>query len=504
MAVDQAEVAERPQGSSASAEHGGLKRNAVTWRKVAILSVAGAGPAASIALNLQFMSATAGAALVLAFVLAWPAILILGHSFVEFSRRIASSGGIYTWNARTWGNHFGFVYGWITIGAYLVLTAAGFVIFGGWMQDWIQSQFGVDISWVVFTAAGMIYVTYLAVRGITQTLEATLALLGFEVVLLFVLGVWMVVNGGPDGLSTLPFKPSAASGGFTAIGLAMTFAVLSHTGLEEGATLGEETREAKRALPKGLLAAAVVVPLFYIFLAYAMVTGYGVRNMAAFANDTAPLQTLAKHYWGPVGLAVISLATGSSILAFTQSAFAACNRVIYTLGREGMLPHACARTSRHQTPVIAIYLTVAIAVVLGVPLGFDVGPFNVWGDYGMLISIGFLILYAFTNIAVIKAAREANEFKWFRHGVLSVVGAILFLYPLYRTVFPLPSGVVGLMPFVFLGWVAIGLLLLLHTRARRPHIIPRVGSYLAMADDEGESALAEERPLAPVEVTIAS
>jgi amino acid transporter len=451
------------------------------------------------ALNLQFMSATAGAALVLAFVLAWPAVLILGNSFREFSRRIASAGGIYTWNAQTWGNNFGFVYGWITIGAYLVLTAAGFVIFGGWMQDWLQSQFSVNVPWIIFTAAGMGWVTFLAVRGITQTLEATLALLAFEVVLLFALGIWMVVNGGPDGLSTLPFKPSSASGGFTAIGLAMTFAVLSHTGLEEGATLGEETKEAKRALPKGLMAAAIGVPLLYIFLAYAMVTGYGVHHMGAFANDTAPLQTLAKRYWGPVGLAIVSLATGSSILAFTQSAFAACNRVIYTLGREGMLPSACARTSRHQTPVVAIYVTVAIAVVLGVPLGFATGPFNVWGYYGMLISIGFLILYASTNIAVIKMARQEHEFRWFRHGVLSVVGAILFLYPLYRTVFPLPTGLVGVMPFVFIGWVVVGIGLLLHARARRPHIIPRVGSYLALADGEVDGAMHADGQLRPAE-----
>lgn len=462
----------------------GLKRNAVTWRNVAILSVAGAGPAASIALNLQFMSQTAGVALVLAFVLAWPAVLILANSFVEFSKRIASSGGIYTWNARAWGAHVGFVYGWLIIGAYLVLTAAGFAIFGGWMQDYLQNQFSVDVPWWVFTFAGMGYVTVLALRGVTQTLESTLALLGFEVLLLIVLGVWMLVDGGPQGLSAAPFEPSSASGGFTAIGLAMTFAVLSHIGLEEGSTLGEETGEARRAVPRGLLAAAIVVPVFYIFLSYAMVTGYGVGNIAAFAKDTAPLQTLAKHYWGSVGLSVISLAAASSILAFTQAAFSACTRVLYTLGRERLLPGTFARVSPRQTPVTAIYATVGIAIVLGVPLAATKGPFNVWGYYGLLVSISFLVLYTLTNLAVIKWARDAGEFRWIRHGVLGVVGAALLIYPLYRTVIPLPTGVLGVMPFVFLGWLALGVAMLLRTRVTRPEIIPRVGSYLALADED--------------------
>lgn len=58
-------------------EEASLRRGAIDWKQVGILTVAGCGPASVIALNLQFMGQFAGAALVLAFVLVWPGILLL-------------------------------------------------------------------------------------------------------------------------------------------------------------------------------------------------------------------------------------------------------------------------------------------------------------------------------------------------------------------------------------------------------------------------------------------
>ena len=80
---------------------------------------------------------------------------------------------------------------------------------------------------------------------------------------------------GVGNWSGTPFDPgsidASAAIGF---GLALTFAVLSFVGIEEGATLGEETKEAKRNVPKGLWVAAIITPAFYVFVSYAMAIGY--------------------------------------------------------------------------------------------------------------------------------------------------------------------------------------------------------------------------------------
>lgn len=464
----------------------GLRRGAINWKQVAILSVAGCGPASVIALNLQFMGQFAGAALVLAFVLVWPGILLLVNTFAEFSKKLPTSGGLYTWNSKAWGPNMGFVYGWMFIGAYLVFSAAGFAVFGGWVEEWLHTQFDISVPWWIFTFLALAYVSTLAYLGITQSLHAALGLLAFEIVVLLVLAVWIFISGPQTGggFGITPFQISSAGAlGLGGVGLAMTYGVLSHVGIEEGATLGLEVKEPKRQIPRGLWVAAVVVPAFYIFVSYAMVYGYGIDKMTEFGEDPAPLQTIASSYWGEFGLAIVVLATLSSILAFSQTAFLAGARVLYTLGREGVLPRALGKVSPRQTPGVGIAVMAVISMALGVPLAFLVGPFNVWGYFGFLISIAFLVSYIFTNFGLIRYMRRIGEFNWFRHGVLGLLGSIVFLYPLYKTVWPLQTGIYGALPFVFLAWIVVGVGLLIFTLRKRPEVMERVGTSLAEGDD---------------------
>jgi amino acid transporter len=463
-----------------------LRRNAIDWKQVAILSIAGCGPASVIALNLQFMGQFAGSALVLAFVIVWPGILLLVNTFAEFSKRLPTSGGLYTWNSRAWGKNVGFVYGWTFIGAYMVFSAAGFAVFGGWVEQWLGAQFDISLPWWLFTAMALTYVSVLAYVGITQSLHAALTLLAIEIVVLLGLAIYIVVSGPTDGssLGIEPFTPGAAATmGWGGIGLAMTYAVLSHVGIEEGSTLGQEVRDPKRGIPRGLWIAAILVPVFYIFVSYAMVYGYGINDMQGFGEDPAPLQTIAFQYWGDIGLAVVVIATLSSILAFSQTAFIAGARVLYTLGREGVLPKWLGAVSNRSTPHRAIFVMGIVSIVLGVPLAFISGPFNVWGYFGFLISIAFLVSYIFTNAGMIKFMLMIGEFHWFRHGVLGVAGSLIFAYPLYKTVWPLADGIYGVLPFVYLGWVVVGVLFLLYTKSQRPGALDAIGSSLAEGDD---------------------
>lgn len=483
------EFAASPHGEATPAQvtsERTLRRGAINWKQVAVLSVAGCGPASVIALNLQFMGQFAGAALVLAFVLVWPGILLLVNTFAEFSKKLPTSGGLYTWNSKAWGANVGFVYGWMFIGAYLVFSAAGFAVFGGWVEEWLKTQFDLAVPWWIFTFLALAYVSTLAYLGITQSLHAALGLLGFEMVVLLALAVWIFISGPQSGggFGVTPFQVSSAGAlGLGGVGLAMTYGVLSHVGIEEGATLGMEVKEPKRQIPRGLWVAAVVVPAFYVLVAYAMVYGYGIDKMTEFGQDPAPLQTIASSYWGQAGLAIVVLATLSSILAFSQTAFLAGARVLYTLGRERVLPHRLGAVSGRQTPGVAIAVMGVLSMVLGVPLAFLVGPFNVWGYFGFLISIAFLVSYIFTNVGLVRYMRRIGEFQWFRHGVLGLLGSIVFLYPLYKTVWPLQPGIYGALPFVYLAWIAIGVGLLVHTLRRRPDVMERIGTSLAEGDD---------------------
>lgn len=471
-----AESAIGPQ--STSEERATLQKDSLNWRHVALLSLAGCGPAAVIALNLQFMGQFAGLALVFAFVLVWPAILLFMNSLAEFSRHINSAGGLYAYNLRTWGAKFGFVYGWTFMGAYMVLAAAGFAVFGGWLAEWLLSQFAIDVPWWLLTIVALAIVTALSILGITESMRTSLVLIGISVAVILALALWIVFTGGDSqggGFSGEPLIPGGAGTlGWAGIGLAMTYGVLSHAGIEEGTTLSEEVKDAKKNVGKGLWAVATILPAFYIFVSYAMVHGYGVARIEEFGLDPAPLQTVAQHYWGEVGLGIVVVAAIISILGFSQAGYLAGTRVLFTLGRDHVLPGWVGMVSSRHTPANASLTMGAVCIVLGIPLGLIVGPFNVWGYFGFLVGIFFLVSYIITNIAIVVFARRNGFFKPFRHGVLPILAAIIFAYPLYSSLWPIPPGEYAVLPFVYVAWVLVGVLLLAVTTKRRPEVLERM------------------------------
>ena len=421
------------------------------------MAMAGTGPASVIALNLAFMGTFSGKALVLSFVFVMIVVLLLTNTFVEFSRRIPSAGSMFTWNTAAFGPNFGFLYGWFFAGAYLSLSSAGFVVLGGWAEEYFRPHIiRTDIPWWVYTRSASLHAG-LAWLGVTRSIRSALLLLGFELAVMVALGVWMVSSGGVDTFHCAPFRPGSSLGGWAGIGLAMTFGVLSVVGYEEAATLAEETRDSHRAVARGLWVAGATIPLFYILMSYAVVDGYG--NITKFSADPAALQTLGTRYWGSgIGLAIVVIAVLSSILAFSQTAFNAGFRVIYALGRERLLPHQLALTHRVQDPDARDHRWTVVVIAAGMPLGFITKPFDVWGYFGFMISIAFLIVYGLTNFALIRHIRKhtPHEFSVLRHAVLPPRAVVGVGYPLYRTVHPLPPSPYVYLPWVIIAWALIG------------------------------------------------
>jgi amino acid transporter len=466
---------------------GELMPNALSGRRLLIAAIAATGPMSVIALNYGPMASFAGAAFVLSFVISVIGIVLLGLCFSQFARHYPSAGGLYAWAVRAFGKNAGFVYGWLFAGSYLVFAAAGFAVFGGWGETYIKQLSGVSVPWWVFALAAIAYTAVLAFYGIRTSVRSAFLLLAFELViaLVFALFVWASRSGGAAAhFPAAPFKPSSSPAGWAGIGLAMTYGVLSSVGFEEASTLSEETQHARRTVGRAMVQAGGITQLFYLLTAYALLVGYG--SYAKFSSDPAPLLTLGDRH-GKVWLTFVVLAALSSILAFSQTAFNAGIRVIYTLGREGVVPHVFGRTHHtHKTPYVSIAFMTAVCVALAFPLAFAVGAFNVWYYFGFLISILFLVLYALTALGLIVAAfRDKRAFPrvnvW-PHVVVPLVAAAVMIYPLYRTVVPLPPGVYKTLPLYLVGWVILGVIVLLYLRRSRPEAIDRVGSLMAGAD----------------------
>lgn len=463
----------------------GLARNKVSAVQVAVVSLAASGPAASVALTLPVMAGHAGKALVFAFVLMFCVVVMLTNTFGEFAKRLPSAGSLLAWNEAGLGANVGFVFGWFFVGGYLLIAATGFSAFGGFAHDYVLTSFDADIPWWIFTLGCFTYVVALAWRGIGQTVASALVLLAIEIGVLVLLAIWLLLSGNAD-LQSAPLDPGSSTNGWTGIGLALAFGVLSIVGYEEAATLAEEAKDSRRSVSRGLWMAAIFMPLFFLFVSYMLVASYS--PIGDFASDPLAAQTLATDVWHSFG-GIISVVVVLSTLAIGQTSFNAGVRVIYALGRVKLLPAPFGRTHvAHRTPSAAIVLFGAVTLTLTLAAAGPVGPLEIFAYFGFMTAVGFLVIYALTNVSLIRYMhrRHRGELSVLRHVILPIGAMAGVLFPLYKTVHPLPDDPHPLLLGIVIGWAVAGVLLLLYVRTSRKADVTEVTRAFAALDSAGE------------------
>ncbi|MCX5339219.1 hypothetical protein [Streptomyces atratus] len=154
---------------------------------------------------------------------------------------------------------------------------------------------------------------------------------------------------------------------------------------------------------------------------------------------------------------LIGLAGNSSIFAVTVNSNNGILRILYAMGREGMLPRRLAAISpRLGTPAFAVYAQSGFAVVVTVVMGFWGGPFNTYAYLGAVLTFGIIPVYWSTNVACMRLFRKQRpeQFKPLRHVVLPVLAIGLIVIPVYGSVWPLPAAPYNWFPYAVLGYIS--------------------------------------------------
>ncbi len=460
-----------------------LQRGVLSVPNGIAMAAAAMAPVLAVVLNAPAAGPSAGAALPLSFLIAFVACLFVGNTVVQFSRRLPSAGSFYTFNTQGLGQAAGFFTGWLFWIGYALLAPGLFCAFGAFVHDYVLLTFDKDVSWVLFSLAAMALVLGLSARSIKASVNIDLTLLAAEVVIFLVLAVVAVANAG-DGNTAAVLLPTSAPDGISGVGLGVVFGILSFIGFDAAATLGEETHNPRRNVPLAVGGALGFVGLFYVFVMYALVAGYGLNDdakLAGFLKDANPFVTLAQSYtpWllQPVQIAAIA-GLFSCFLAIHNTTV----RVMYSMGRDRVLPASLGDVHPSWfSPLRAILVQTVFTVVVGIGVGIWLGP-GATGAYGFTGSIGtvaIVLVYLASNVALIRYFWRSPERRLVTHVMLPALGVLALLYPLYVVSKPGQSYPYNLVPIVVLVWVALGIALFLYYRATSPAKIAALGSFVA-------------------------
>ncbi|WP_124344660.1 APC family permease, partial [Cellulomonas algicola] len=174
-------------------------------------------------------------------------------------------------------------------------------------------------------------------------------------------------------------------------------------GLDAVSTAGDEVRDPQRAMPRAILGALAIVTTIYLLVAVSAIGAqpwqdFGDREQAE-AGLARLLQDVTGSTWPGT---VLSAGAVVSIFSVTLVTLYGQTRILFAVGRDGLLPRAFARVNpRTHTPV---QNTVMVACAVGLLAGF-VPLSDLWD----LVSIGTLVAFIVVSVGVIVLRRSRPD-----------------------------------------------------------------------------------------------
>jgi amino acid permease (GABA permease) len=382
----------------------------------------------------------------------WPFVgimtLFVGLSMAEVCSSFPTAGGLYYWSAklaRKNGAAWSWFTGWFNFLGQVAVTAG--IDFGAafFINAFLNLQWGVSTAhWVTI----LIFAIVLAVHGLLNQFGIKL------VALLNDISVWWHIFGVLIIVGVLLFAPAhhqSAHTVFTSIvnntGWHSTFYVLliglllaqyTFTGYDASAHMTEETHNAARSGPRGIVM-SIVVSLFAGWILLIGVT-FAIQHYTTEVGALVPPAQIFVDAVGSTGGKLLLLIAIGAQLFCGMSSVTANSRMIYAFSRDGALPGSDIWhkvNHRTRTPTNAIWLAAAGALILGLPY--------LWNGtaYAAVTSIAVIGLYIAYVLPTFLRLRQGASFQrgpWHLGQWSYLIGSIAVIWVVIITIlFMLPT-----------------------------------------------------------------
>ena len=456
-----------------------LRAGALTLIGTTASTAAFMGPATSIYFNTAPGVAAAGAAFPFSMLVAMAAMILMAVSIGAFARKLPTSGFAYTYTVKGFGSRGGFVSGWLLLGSYAMVAPMLLSGMSALLSSFLAT-FGVNVPWWILALAFFILALIVISLGINRSVQTALIFLVFELAIMLALFVTIIARGGADGNTLAVFNPGLSPTGLSGIGIGALWGILMFVGFESAGTLGEEARAPRITVPRALLTAVLAIGFVYLLSAYTGDVGFGITHAKAFMGAAAPWSTLAFRFWGPALGKLVMVAALSSIFANLISGSNSVVRVMYNMGREGVI-HPSLGTTRDGIPVRAGVYYLTGSILMSLILGAVWGPLTVYGFAGTILGLGIIVVYILVNVSLTVYYRKEypNEVSPWRHGVVPIVASLLMLLPLYGQLVPYPAAPYAYAPIALALWVIGGAIYAGRLRRQHGAAFEELGRILA-------------------------
>jgi amino acid transporter len=140
----------------------------------------------------------------------------------------------------------------------------------------------------------------------------------------------------------------------------------------------------------------------------------------------------------------------------------------YAMARSGSLPAWLTVVHfRHQTPVNAVAFQTFLTLVVGLGLGFWIGPDQEFFLMGEVLTLALALIYTTGNLGVFLYYRgdRRGEFRPLWHAVFPLVSSAAVLGVACLSVIAWPPPPLRYAPLIVAGWLGLGVAVLFLMKA---------------------------------------
>jgi amino acid transporter len=473
---------------------------------VAVLAVAVAtgAPSEGVAINPQGAAGLVGRAIPLTLIIAVFGVFCVWYGFIRLSQYFNHAGSAYALAGATLGPRAGVVAGWTLFGAYSAYAIINFMgtgIFGAaFLNDIGIHVSGTSAPWIIgaIGALGACALAVLPIRVVGRTLfSAEVATVVLILILTAIVLIKIIAGSAPDGQPFTLNMFTLPSGVHTSdLFLGVVFGFLYFAGFESAATLGEETENPRKNIPRALLAVAALGAVFFIFTVSVLLMGYGtdaggIKDLLAAPST---IGVLADNYVGTWLGTIVTFGIVLSAFSCSIACLVGASRILFALARDTGDSGLGKVHPRTGTPLTASVVVLVFGLVVGLVIRvlWTNVPLELFGWVASTGTLGLLVVYLMVTFGTMRflffsEKRLAPLYEL----AVPIAAVIVVCYTLYRSIFPVPEGAARYFPYVAGAWILIAVVVVFAA----PGLARGVGERLSRDEgivDAGADAQANE------------
>ncbi|SCB84755.1 APC family permease [Weissella bombi] len=372
---------------------------------------------------------TTGPAIIFSFILAALVSSLVAMAYSEMSTAMPVAGSAYSYGNVIFGEVIGWVLGWALILEYMLSVSAVSTGWSAYFANLISPLVKIPTAlsgafdpahgtYINIVAVVIVLLVGLLLRGgmrQSKRVENAMVVLKLVIILAFiVIGFFFIKSSNYH-----PLIPERINGAFgwqgIITGTSMVF--FAFLGFDALSSSAAEVKNPKRNMPIGIIGTLIVAAILYgamglVLTGMVHYSKLNVADPAAFA-----LQQVGQN-WASLIITIGAL-IGMATMMYTMTY--AASRLIYAVGRDGLLPGGVGKVNKHGNPNRALAVaTIVIAIFSGlVPLDKLVD----------LVNVGTLLAFVVVSIGILplRHRKDVNHdgYKMPGYPVMPIVSALL-------------------------------------------------------------------------------